>query len=105
MVLRKIVEVFDDGLIRQGQQQNPPVLVIRELDEVPLDPLVAVLLLLHLEHELVELLLQLLVRVVDQELLEVVVLERFEPELRTSTFMRSYRQVFTNKNIQHIPGT
>lgn len=60
-------------------QKKLPVLVVGELDEVPLDVLAAVLLLLHLEHELVELLLQLFVRVVDQELLEVVVLERFEP--------------------------
>lgn len=62
-------------------RRHAPVLVVGELDEVPLDALAAVLLLLHLEDELVELLLQLLVGVVDQELLEVVVLERLEPEL------------------------
>lgn len=72
-------------------RKDAPVLVIRELDEVPLDPLAAVLLLLHLEHELVELLLQLLVRVVDQELFEVVVLERLEPEYRRCRASREQR--------------
>lgn len=41
-------------------EQSPthlPVFIVRELDEVPLDVLVAVLLLLHLEHKLIELLL------------------------------------------------
>lgn len=45
-------------------------LVVREFDERPLDTLLAVLLLLHLEHELVELLLKGLVGVVDAQLLE-----------------------------------
>lgn len=58
---------------------HTPVLVVGELDEIPLDVFVTVLLLLHLEDKLVELLLQLLIRVVDEKLLEVIVLERFKP--------------------------
>lgn len=41
-----------------------------EVDELPLDPLLLVLLLLEHEHVVVEELLQTLVRVVDAELLE-----------------------------------
>lgn len=39
------------------RSNRAPVLVVRELDEIPLDALVAVFLLLHLKHELIELLL------------------------------------------------
>ena len=47
-----------------------------KVDEVPFEPLLAVLLLLQHEHVVVEELLQLLVRQVDAQLLEGVHLER-----------------------------
>ena len=53
-------------------------LVVVEVDHLPLDPLLDILLLLQLEHVLVELLLQLLVGVVDTELLEGIRLESLE---------------------------
>ena len=54
------------------------VLVIHELYLSPLDIFLLVLLLLHGEHVLVELLLQLLIGVVDAQLLETVLLEDLE---------------------------
>lgn len=54
-------------------------LVVHELDVRPVDLLALVLRLLHLEHVLVEVLLQLLVGQVDAELLEVILLELLEP--------------------------
>ena len=56
------------------------LLVVDELDVVPVDGLVVVLLLLHLEDVLDEELLQVLVGVVDAELLERVGAEVFEAE-------------------------
>ena len=45
-------------------------LVVRKLHEGPRNPFLAVLLLLHLENELIELLLERFIRVVDAQLLE-----------------------------------
>ena len=53
-------------------------LIVHELDVGPVDLLALVLGLLHLEDMLVEVLLQLLVRQVDAELLEVVLFELLE---------------------------
>ena len=53
-----------------GLDQVDAGLVVVEVDHLPLDPLLDVLLLLQLEHVHVELLLQLLVGVVNAELLK-----------------------------------
>jgi hypothetical protein len=73
-------------LIQQIQDTHGPfldeiqhVLVIDKLDVGPVDALLLVLGLLHLEHVLVEVLLQLLIGQVDAELLEVVLLEALKP--------------------------
>ena len=65
-------------LVEQLEERGRPrllyhvdsVLVVFERNRLPLDPLLLVLFLLKREHVLVELLLQLLIRVVDRELLE-----------------------------------
>ena len=55
-------------------------MIVDELDVMPVDCLVVILLLLHLEDVLDEELLQILVGVVDAELLERVRSKVFEPE-------------------------
>ena len=54
------------------------VLVVHEGDVGPVDGLALVLRLLHLEHVLVEVLLQLLIGQVDAKLLKVILLEALE---------------------------
>ena len=54
------------------------ILVVHKLDVAPVDGLSLVLGLLHLEDMLVEVLLQLLIRQVDAELLKVILLELFK---------------------------
>mmetsp|Transcript_24017 Transcript_24017/g.69012 ORF Transcript_24017/g.69012 Transcript_24017/m.69012 type:complete len:722 (-) Transcript_24017:1240-3405(-) len=68
----------DARMLHIDQIQN--VLVVREGNELPQNALLFVFLLLHLEHELVELLLERLIGVVDAQLLKVVDLEGFEAE-------------------------
>ena len=72
-----VEEVQDaEGLLLDQVQD---VLVVDKGDVGPVDLLALVLGLLHLEHVLVEVLLQLLVRQVDAELLKVVLPEGLEP--------------------------
>ena len=74
------------GLVQEGQHagrllglnQVQHIRVVHKLDVAPVDGLRLVLRLLRLEHVLVEVLLQLLVRQVDAELLERVQLERLK---------------------------
>ena len=54
--------------------------VVDELDVLPLDALAHVLLLFELEYVLVEVIMEVLIRVVDAELLEAVVREIFKAE-------------------------
>ena len=76
-----LLERYASERLRSRPSSRAPVLVIWEFDEIPYDLLGSIHLLLHLEHEMVKLLLQLLVGVVDQKLLEMVVLERLESEV------------------------
>ena len=68
-------------LIQDVQYPHAPfyevqhILVVHEGDVAPVDGFPLVLSLLHLEHVLIEVLLQLLIGQVDAELLEVVLLE------------------------------
>ena len=55
-------------MLHVDQIQN--ILVVRERNELPQNALLLIFLLLHLEHKLVELLLQCLVGVVDAIILE-----------------------------------
>ena len=72
------------GLVQQVQNaharlnQVQHILVVHELDVAPLDRLTLILRLLHLENVLIEMLLKLLVRQVDAELLKIVFLELLE---------------------------
>ena len=83
-----VVAAGQDALLVEKRQHSrvfhineiQNVLVVGERDEFPQDTLPFVFLLLNLEHILVELLLQSLVRVVDTELLKVVHLERLKAE-------------------------
>ena len=68
----------DTNGIGQLDQINCRLQVVSEVDELPLDLLSGILLLFQNEHVVVEELLELLVRVVDAELLEAVVLEDFK---------------------------
>ena len=56
------------------------LLVVHELDLTPRNVLLPVLLLLHLEHVVIEVLLQFLIGVVYAQLLETVLLEYLEAE-------------------------
>ena len=72
-----VKEVQDPERLLLDQVQD--VLVVDEGDVGPVDLLALILGLLHLEHVLVEVLLQLLVCQVDAELLEVVLPKGLEP--------------------------
>ena len=71
-----LVEQVEDAQRLLDEVQH--VLVVHERDVRPVDGLALVLGLLHLEHVLVEVLLQLLIGQVDAELLEVVLPEALE---------------------------
>ena len=71
-----IQEVQDAQGLLLDQIQH--ILVVHECDVGPVDLLALVLGLLHLEHVLIEVLLQLLIGQVDAELLEIVLLERLK---------------------------
>mmetsp|Transcript_7786 Transcript_7786/g.19280 ORF Transcript_7786/g.19280 Transcript_7786/m.19280 type:complete len:223 (-) Transcript_7786:1480-2148(-) len=68
----------DSGVLNIDQIQH--VLIVRELNELPHDPFLFVLLLFQLEHVSIELLLECLVGVVDAKLFEGIVFEGFESE-------------------------
>eukprot|EP00968_Pinguiococcus_pyrenoidosus_P012298 scaffold1070_cov245-Pinguiococcus_pyrenoidosus.AAC.52 len=72
-----VVQLREDA-VRAALDEVQAGLVVREVDEGPLDALAVVLVLLDLEDEAVEVLLQRLIGVVDAELLEAVRLEALE---------------------------
>mmetsp|Transcript_18142 Transcript_18142/g.28168 ORF Transcript_18142/g.28168 Transcript_18142/m.28168 type:complete len:513 (+) Transcript_18142:2466-4004(+) len=74
-------------IVQHGQQSTGPgldqiqtILIVREIDELPLNLFTLVLRLLHFENEFVELLLQRLVGEVDAQLFEAVDGKAFEAE-------------------------
>ena len=69
-----------DHVERLLREEVQDILIVREDDVLPVDPLASVLGLLQLEDVLHEELLQVLVRVIDAHLLEAVHAERLEPE-------------------------